>query len=178
MNKRKDGGKGAASKSAGSARSGGLKAPGHALAPADAPTLALVRELALIATELDLAEIEVGPSGGVRVARRTAGGATAPAPASAHAPLTAPALAPATDEGSVFVTSPFVGTFYSAASPEAGPYTSVGQAVRKGQVVCIIEAMKLMNEIEAEADGKVADVLVKNGEHVEYGQKLFRLLKA
>jgi acetyl-CoA carboxylase biotin carboxyl carrier protein len=178
MNKRKDGAKGVASKSAGLAG----KAPARASATADSPTLALVRELALIATEFDLSEIEVVPSGGVRVARRAAGSAPAAASPAIHAHAAAPTLAPsapaASDDNSVFVTSPFVGTFYSAPSPEAGPYTTVGQAVRKGQVVCIIEAMKLMNEIESEADGKVADVLVKNGEHVEYGQKLFRLLKA
>ena len=74
-----------------------------------------------------------------------------------------------------FVTSPFVGTFYRAPSPEAPAFVDVGSIVRKGQVVCIVEAMKLMNEIEAESDGKIAEILVKNGEHVEYGQKLFRV---
>jgi acetyl-CoA carboxylase biotin carboxyl carrier protein len=71
-----------------------------------------------------------------------------------------------------------VGTFYSAASPEAAPFVEVGQTVRKGQVVCIVEAMKLMNEIESEADGKLVEILARNGEHVEYGQHLFRLAKS
>ena len=90
--------------------------------------------------------------------------------------LPTPITPPAKDEG-LFVTSPFVGTFYRSPSPEAASFVEVGQDVRKGQVVCIIEAMKLMNEIESEVDGKVAEVLVKNGEHVEYGQKLFRVAK-
>ena len=66
-------------------------------------------------------------------------------------------------------------THVRTASSRASIAVEVGQTVRKGQVVCIVEAMKLMNEIEAEADGKIAEVLVKNGEHVEYGQQLFRL---
>ena len=65
-----------------------------------------------------------------------------------------------------------------APSPEAPSFVEVGQTVRKGQVVCIVEAMKLMNEIEAEADGKVEEILVKNGEHVEYGQHLIRVSKS
>jgi acetyl-CoA carboxylase biotin carboxyl carrier protein len=81
-------------------------------------------------------------------------------------------------EGGTFVSSPFVGTFYRAPSPDAPAFVEVGQTVRKGQVVCIVEAMKLMNEIEAEADGKVEEILVKNGEHVEYGQHLIRVSKS
>jgi acetyl-CoA carboxylase biotin carboxyl carrier protein len=76
------------------------------------------------------------------------------------------------------VTSPFVGTFYRAPSPDSAAFAEVGQSVKKGQVVCIVEAMKLMNEIEAEVEGKVAEFLVKNGEHVEYGQALIRLTPA
>ena len=88
----------------------------------------------------------------------------------------APAAAPAEAAGT-FISSPFVGTFYRAPSPEAPSFVEVGQAVRKGQVVCIVEAMKLMNEIEAESEGKIEEILVQNGEHVEYGQHLFRLSK-
>ena len=76
-----------------------------------------------------------------------------------------------------FISSPFVGTFYRSPSPEAPQFVEVGQAVRKGQVVCIVEAMKLMNEIEAEIEGQIAEILVQNGAHVEYGQHLFRLTK-
>ena len=73
------------------------------------------------------------------------------------------------------ITAPLVGTFYSAASPESEPYVKVGDMVTKGMVVCIIEAMKILNEIESEADGEIAEVLANNGSPVEYGQPLFRL---
>lgn len=71
------------------------------------------------------------------------------------------------------VTSPIVGTFYRASSPDKPPYVEAGDIVKKGQVLCIIEAMKLMNEIESEASGKVVQILVENGQPVEYGQPLF-----
>ena len=138
-----------------------------------------VRALARIATEFDLSEVEVGSGGQIRVRR---GGVVQPVavgavPATPGAPrpiaLTPPV--PAAEMPGTFITSPFVGTFYRAPSPEAPAFVEVGKTVRKGQVVCIVEAMKLMNEIEAEADGKVEEILVKNGEHVEYGQHLIRL---
>lgn len=71
------------------------------------------------------------------------------------------------------ITSPIVGTFYRSSSPEAEPFVDVGTRVKKGQVLCIIEAMKLMNEIESEVDGVVVRVLVENGQPVEYGEPLF-----
>ena len=73
------------------------------------------------------------------------------------------------------VLAPLVGTFYEASTPGAKPFVEVGQTVEAGETVCIVEAMKLMNEIEAEAAGKIVEIMVKNGEHVEYGQALFRL---
>ncbi len=73
------------------------------------------------------------------------------------------------------VTSPMVGTFYRAPSPEADPYVELGDRVKKGQTVCIVEAMKLMNEIESELEGKIIKVMVENGHPVEYGQPLFLL---
>jgi acetyl-CoA carboxylase biotin carboxyl carrier protein len=137
-----------------------------------------VRVLARIATEFDLDEIEVSGAGHLRVRR---GGLMREAPAPS-ASMTRPiALTPPVEakpsEAGTFVSSPFVGTYYRAPSPEAPAFVEVGQTVRKGQVVCIVEAMKLMNEIEAESDGKVAEILVKNGEHVEYGQHLIRISK-
>ena len=89
----------------------------------------------------------------------------------------APAAAPAKAEihSDKVVTSPLVGTFYSASSPDAEPYVKEGDTVKKGQVLGIIEAMKLMNEIESEYDGVVEAVLVGNEEVVEYGQPLFRI---
>ena len=140
--------------------------------------LETVRQLALIAQELDLSEVEADPSGRIRVRRRVArrigeprSGGSRPAISLAPPP---PDDGPAAEPGT-FITSPFVGTFYRAPSPDAPPFIEVGEIVRKGQVVCIVEAMKLMNEIEAEADGKVVEILAKNGEHVEYGQGLIRL---
>ncbi len=73
----------------------------------------------------------------------------------------------------VTVTSPIVGTFYRAPSPDASPFTEVGAKVKKNQVICIVEAMKLMNEIESEVDGIVVKILVENGQPVEYGEPLF-----
>ena len=73
------------------------------------------------------------------------------------------------------VTSPLVGTFYSAPSPDAAPFISVGDTVKKGQVIGIVEAMKLMNEIESEQDGVVTEIMVNNGDMVEYGQVLVKV---
>ncbi len=78
--------------------------------------------------------------------------------------------------GGHLVESPIVGTYYEAATPDADPFVSVGSKVKKGDTLCIIEAMKLMNEIEADADGEIAEILVKNEEGVEYGQPLFRIV--
>ncbi len=100
--------------------------------------------------------------------------ASAPAPA---APAAAPApAAPGADEvGYVFVKSPMVGTFYKAASPESKAFAEVGTRITETSVVCIIEAMKIMNEIQAEVKGTVVELLVENGQPVEYGQKLFKV---
>lgn len=81
------------------------------------------------------------------------------------------------DPNVVFITSPFVGTFYRAPGPDASNFVEVGSSVKQGQTLCIIEAMKLMNEIESEASGTILDVLVDNGKSVEFGQKLFKLKK-
>jgi acetyl-CoA carboxylase biotin carboxyl carrier protein len=82
-------------------------------------------------------------------------------------------------EDLAIVTSPIVGTFYRAAEPGAKPLAEVGEAVRKGQVLCIIEAMKLMNEIDSEHDGEIVSVYVQNGQPVQYGERLFAIrLKA
>lgn len=111
----------------------------------------------------------------------------APAPAPAPIPAAVPELAPAPPSapkgaappeedacpGCVEVRAPIVGTFYRAPAPDAPPYVQEGDRVEKGQVFCIIEAMKLMNEIESEVSGIVRKILVQNGEPVEYGQPLF-----
>ena len=138
-----------------------------------------VRALAVIAGEFGLTEIEADPSGHVRIVRPAGAG---DAGVTVGRALSAPTIAlapPAPIEGAfepgTVVSSPFVGTFYRAPSPDTASFVEVGDRVKKGQVVCIVEAMKLMNEIEAEAEGVVAEVLAKNGEHVEYGQGLIRL---
>ena len=102
-------------------------------------------------------------------------------PAPPAAPESSPgamAAAPAADQLTVgdnqfLVTSPIVGTFYRAPSPESPPYVEVGSTVSKGEVLCIVEAMKIMNEIESETNGKVSTILVENAQPVEYGQPLF-----
>lgn len=95
--------------------------------------------------------------------------------APAAEPLAAPAEAPAAASNWVDVTSPMVGTFYRAPSPDSPPFVDVGGRVSSGDTLCIIEAMKLMNELEAEVSGTVREILVQNGEPVEYGQVLFRV---
>src|SRR5262245_12404412 len=96
------------------------------------------------------------------------------APVAAPAPSAPAADAPAGQEGHV-VKAPMVGTFYRSPSPDAKPFVEVGQAVKEGETICIIEAMKLMNEIEADASGTLKAILVENGQPVEYGQALFIL---
>ena len=93
--------------------------------------------------------------------------------AASNAAAASPAAAAAPDK-SFTVNSPFVGTFYRAASPDNPPLVDVGQVVKKGQVLCIVEAMKLMNEIEAEQPGRLLEVMIQNGSPVEYGEPLFR----
>ncbi len=89
------------------------------------------------------------------------------------------ALAVPQDEvGVAYVTSPFVGTFYRAPGPDSANFVEVGSTVKKGQPLCIVEAMKLMNEIEAELGGTILEILVDNGKSVEFGQKLFKVKKA
>ena len=125
----------------------------------------------------DLAELEV-ESGGlrVRVVRRHAP-TTVTAP-SAAAPLALPQTEGAeraadTALGTVTIEAPMVGTFYRATSPETAPFVSEGDTIKEGQTLCIIEAMKLMNEIESEVRGQVVQILVENAQPVEFGQKLF-----
>ena len=101
----------------------------------------------------------------------------------AGVPVTAPAAAEAapvseeTEDETLFITSPIVGTFYSAPAPDAPAFVKVGDQVKNGQTVCILEAMKLMNEIQSEFDCEIEAVLVSNEQKVEYGQPLFRVKK-
>ena len=99
----------------------------------------------------------------------------APAAAPAASAPAAPAAAPPEAQEGHVVKAPMVGTFYRSPSPDAKPFVEVGQVVKEGDTICIIEAMKLMNEIEADASGSVKAILVENGQPVEYGQPLFIL---
>ena len=136
----------------------------------------LVQESGIAELEITEGEekVKIVKGGSVSVAHAV----HAPPPAIAHAPPPA-AAAPAAEaapavEGHV-VKAPMVGTFYRSPSPDAKAFVEVGQQIKEGDVICIIEAMKLMNEIDADAAGKVKAILVENGQPVEYGQPLFIL---
>ena len=142
-----------------------------------------LKKLIDLVQESGIAELEI--TEGEEKVKIVKGGPVSmmPAPASAMAPPAesrrAPAAAPAAEaetgqEGHV-VKAPMVGTFYRSPSPDAKVFVEVGQAVKEGDTICIIEAMKLMNEIEADASGSVKAILVENGQPVEYGQPLFIL---
>lgn len=101
----------------------------------------------------------------------------APTPAAAPAPAATPDAAPAQPKlNGTVVRSPMVGTFYRAASPTSAAFVEVGQSVKKGDVLCIVEAMKMMNHIEAESSGTIESILVENGQPVEFDQPLFTIV--
>ena len=147
-----------------------------------------LKELIEMLKNTDISELEIERSG-VKVRLRKGGDVTfhpaMPRMEYPPAAITAPAIpereqpaapekaAEAAAANQVKVASPIVGTFYRSSSPDKPPYVEVGDIVKKGQVLCIIEAMKLMNEIESEASGKIVKVFVENGQPVEYGQPLF-----
>jgi acetyl-CoA carboxylase biotin carboxyl carrier protein len=136
----------------------------------------LVQESGIAELEITEGEekVKIVKGGGVTMtAAPQAAFAPAPAVASAAVPA-APSDAEAGHDGHV-VKAPMVGTFYRSPSPDAKAFVEVGQAVKEGDTICIIEAMKLMNEIEADASGVVKAILVENGQPVEYGQPLFIL---
>ena len=126
----------------------------------------------------DLAELEV-ESGGlrVRVVRRHAPAAVTPLAGPAPAALSLAAVperaAEAAAPGTVTIEAPMVGTFYRATNPETAPFVSEGDTIKEGQTLCIIEAMKLMNEIESKLSGRIVKILVENAQPVEFGQPLF-----
>jgi acetyl-CoA carboxylase biotin carboxyl carrier protein len=150
-----------------------------------------VKQILALVREHDLAEFELERDG-LKVRIRKAGREVVVAPpvvpAAAHAAAPAPAPVASSQEptasgppaetldGAVdlgVIKSPIVGTFYRSAEPNAPPFVDVGDVVRKGQVLCIIEAMKLMNEIESDRDGEIAAIYVENGKPVQFGDRLF-----
>jgi len=127
-----------------------------------------------LATAHDLAELEVENGGlRVRVVRRHAPAATAPAAPAAVPRAEGVEPAAGTTSGTVTIEAPMVGTFYRATSPEAPPFVNEGDTIKEGQALCIIEAMKLMNEIESKLAGRIVKILVENAQPVEFGQPLF-----
>jgi acetyl-CoA carboxylase biotin carboxyl carrier protein len=136
----------------------------------------LARQLGALLAELDLSEIEAGIGDLKLRLQRQRPAPAAPAPTLATAAVPAPAsVVEVSSTGAALVTieAPMVGTFYRASSPSAEPYVREADVVKEGQILCIIEAMKLMNEIESKASGRIAKILVENGQPVEYGQPLF-----
>ena len=140
-----------------------------------------IEELARVLRENDLTALEVQEGEkSVKLERKSS---AIPAPAAKGAALFVPAgaapgaepTAPQAVQGTL-VTSPTVGVFYAAASPDSKPFVEVGDRVKQGDILCIIEAMKLMNEIPAETDGVIQEICAKNGQVVEYGQPLFRIV--
>jgi acetyl-CoA carboxylase biotin carboxyl carrier protein len=147
-----------------------------------------IKQILDLVREHDLAEFELERDGLKLRVRKAAGEAAPVTAAIASAPHVAPSPPPAApassapllaaaDEGEsvnlAVVKSPIVGTFYRAAEPGASSFVNVGDVVKKGQVLCIIEAMKLMNEIESDCDGEVAAIYVENGRPVQFGERLF-----
>ncbi|MBF0163125.1 MAG: acetyl-CoA carboxylase biotin carboxyl carrier protein [Magnetococcales bacterium] len=151
-----------------------------------------IRQFIRFLSDTDVAEVEIKEEGrSLRITRATA--QTAPALPQPHAPAPsrpAPMMVPAValpppapfmpssspddgKESTVAITAPMVGTFYKSASPESAPFVKLGDMVKKGQVVCIIEAMKLMNEIESEVNGRVVSIIKENATPVEYGEEMF-----
>jgi len=133
-------------------------------------------EIVELAVAHDLAELEVEAGGmRVRVVRRHAEAAARPSAAAAPTALAqpSPAVAAEAAAGTITIEAPMVGTFYRSPSPEAPPFVSEGDTIKEGQTLCIIEAMKLMNEIESKLSGRVVKILVENAQPVEFGQPLF-----
>ena len=151
--------------------------------------LAEIRKLIQLVKRTGIGELEVSeggrtvriaanvqappPAAHVHVPASAPVNSSAPAPAPPASPAAPVAVPAAPEQRYVKIVSPMVGTFYRAPAPDADAYVEVGDGVGVGQTVCIIEAMKLMNEIESEVRGRVAQVAVENGQPVEYGQTLF-----
>jgi acetyl-CoA carboxylase biotin carboxyl carrier protein len=136
-----------------------------------------IKEIIAIMNENDLAEVEIEEEGKkVRLRKTEVKVTSAPMPA-ARAVEQAPAQAPEPrherPQDCEEITSPMVGTFYRASSPDADPYVKIGDRVEPESIICIIEAMKVMNEIKAEMQGEIVDMLVENGDVIEFGQPLF-----
>lgn len=144
-----------------------------------------ISELTLKSADFELTLKKQAPVGTVFAEAAPVAIAPAPTVTAPASPPTAPAAAPApaspppsVDTNVTEITSPMVGTFYRAPAPDEPPFVEVGDRVQNGQTVCIIEAMKLMNELEAEVSGEIVEILVENAQPVEFGQPLMRVRTA
>lgn len=147
--------------------------------------LSELRELLAILNQTDITELILKSSDFELTLRKgeqsevptvsTAQSSTTRSPIESAAPTSEPAPTSAAEKKWLDILSPMVGTFYRSPNPEESPFVEVGDVIRRGQTVCIIEAMKLMNELEAEMNGQVMEILVENGEPIEYGQPLMRV---
>jgi acetyl-CoA carboxylase biotin carboxyl carrier protein len=147
-----------------------------------------LKELLELVSERNIAELEIeDEKTKLKIRKAIVGTATAPSlsPTVAPSPAlpsavgnAAEAVANALEDGLLYVTSPMVGTFYRQPEPGAEPFAREGDYVRKGQVLCIIEAMKLMNEIECEHEGQLVKILADNGQAIQYGDQLFAIRHA
>ena len=146
-----------------------------------------LRELMRAMADFQMSDLELEKAG-ERIVLKRGGNAIAVThqPVVAQAPLSAPPPGPAEglppvaavaedEAGTQWITSPFVGTFYAAPSPDASAFVKVGQSISPGTVLCIVEAMKLMNEIESEVSGVIVEIAATNGKPVEYGDRLFKI---
>jgi acetyl-CoA carboxylase biotin carboxyl carrier protein len=141
-----------------------------------------IKQLVQLMVDNDLGELDITDGDKKISLKRGAGGMVSLAPAAAASPVPVAPVGPAAlaapvvhAENLLEIKSPMVGTFYAAPSPDSDPYVAVGATISDESVVCIIEAMKVMNEIKAECDGTIAEICVKNAQPVEYGQVLFRV---
>ena len=137
---------------------------------------ASIRKYAKLMREEDLSGLEITEDGvTVRLERNLSQAVSVSAPQAAFATAPAPSEAPAAKEEGSYVTSPMVGVVYVAPTEDSEPFVKVGDKVKAGDTLCIVEAMKLMNEIPAEHDGVVQEICIQDGQVVEYGTKLFRI---
>ena len=140
--------------------------------------ISTLKEYIKVLEECSLEKLEISDGKDSISLEKAHAAAAAPAAVTvnaAPAPAAAPAVSTAEPDNGKTISAPIVGVFYAAPSPESDPYVHVGKRVKKGDVVCIIEAMKCMNEIQAEEDGEITAVLATNGELVEYNQPLFAI---
>jgi acetyl-CoA carboxylase biotin carboxyl carrier protein len=133
-----------------------------------------ISELEITENEGKVRIVKSGPPGsGPQMMMAPQGYAQMPQPAMPPAPVAAPVVEAVPEQTGHVVKSPMVGTFYRSASPGAKPFAEIGAAIKEGEPICIVEAMKIMNEIESDMSGTITKILVENGQAVEYGQPLF-----